>query len=501
MSDTFDELKRLLARVADLDAAAAVLEWDQETYMPGGAATARAHQIATLRTLSHEYFTSDDVGTLLDKLEPETSGLDATSTEASLIRVAQRDFDRARKLPSTLVTEMAVAVSHAKNAWREARETNTYAIFAPYLARLIDLNVQKAEALGYAEQRYDALLDEYEPGMTTSTIETVFEALRERLVPIVQAIAAHPAPEDGFLYASYDTQKQWDFGMAVLRDLGYDFDRGRQDLSAHPFTTSFSIHDVRLTTRVAEHFFPTSLFGTIHEAGHGLYEQGIDPSLDRTPLADGTSLGMHESQSRLWENMVGRSRPFWQHYYAKLQQLFPDSLADVSLDTFYRGINKVAPSLIRVEADEVTYNLHIMLRFELEKDMIEGRVSIEDLPDLWNTRMEQYLGLRPDTNADGVLQDIHWSLGALGYFPTYALGNLMSAQLFDQARQDLPNLEDQIAAGQFDSLLHWLRTHIHHHGRKIEALDLLKQVTNEELSAEPWLAYIREKYSGIYASL
>lgn len=501
MSDTFNELKSLLARVADLDAAAAVLEWDQETYMPGGAATARAHQIATLRTLSHEYFTSDDVGTLLDKLEPATVDLDPASTEASLIRVARRDFERARKLPASLVKAMAEAVSHAKNAWREARETDTYATFAPHLTRLIDLNVQKAEALGYAGQRYDALLDEYEPGMTTATIETVFDDLRERLVPIVQAIAARPAPEDGFLYQSYDTQKQWDFGMAVLRDLGYDFDRGRQDLSAHPFTTSFSINDVRLTTRVAEHFFPTALFGTIHEAGHGLYEQGIDPGLDRTPLADGTSLGMHESQSRLWENMVGRSRPFWQHYYPKLQQLFPTPLTNVSLDAFYRGINKVAPSLIRVEADEVTYNLHIMLRFELEKDMIEGRVSVDDLPDLWNTRMEQYLGLRPDTNADGVLQDIHWSLGALGYFPTYALGNLMSAQLFDQAHDDLPDLDNQIAAGQFEPLLHWLRTHIHQHGRRVEALDLLRQVTGEGLSAVPWLNYIREKYSAIYGPL
>jgi carboxypeptidase Taq len=501
MPDTFDELKRLLARVADLDAAAAVLEWDQETYMPSGAATARAHQVATLRTLSHEYFTSDEVGTLLDTLEPETDDLDAASTEASLIRVARRDFERACKLPSSLVKAMAEAVSHAKNAWREARETDTYATFAPHLDRLIDLNVQKAEALGYAEQRYDALLDEYEPGLTTSTIETVFAALRKQLVPIVQAIAAQPVPDDRFLYQPYDTQKQWDFGMAVLRDLGYDFDRGRQDLSAHPFTTSFSINDVRLTTRVAENFVPTSLFGTIHEAGHGLYEQGIDPSLDRTPLANGTSLGMHESQSRLWENMVGRSRAFWQHYYPRLQELFPAPLAPVSLDAFYRGINKVAPSLIRVEADEVTYNLHIMLRFELEKDLIEGRVTVDALPDVWNTRMEQYLGLRPDTNADGVLQDIHWSLGALGYFPTYALGNLMSAQLYQQALHDLPDLEQQIATGQFDSLLHWLRSRIHQHGRKIEALDLLKQVTGEGLSAEPWLAYIREKYSAIYGSL
>ena len=498
MQERFDELKTLLARVADLNAAAAVLEWDQETYMPDGAAEARGHQIATLRKLAHEFFTTDEVGTLLEALAPATQALDPVSTEASLVRVARRDYEKALKIPAALVAEMAEAVARGKQAWRKARESDTYATFAPHLERLIDLNVQKAEALGYDDCLYDALLDQYEEGMKTATIEAVFVDLRARLVPIVHAIAEREPTDDRVLHQTFDKQKQWDFGLEVIKDFGYDFDRGRQDLSTHPFTTSFSITDVRLTTRVDERYLPSALFGTLHECGHGLYEQGIDLALDRTPLADGTSLGMHESQSRLWENLVGRSRAFWQRYYPRLRSFFPDQLAGVSLDAFYRGINKVEPSLIRVEADEVTYNLHVMLRFELEKAMVEGRVLVADLPELWNEKMEEYLGLRPETDADGVLQDIHWSLGAIGYFPTYSLGNLMSAQLFDQAKQDLPGLDAQIATGQFAELLGWLRTNIHQYGRKLQALEILERVTGTGLDAEPWLAYIRQKYGAIY---
>ena len=501
MQERLDELTTLLGRVQDLNAAASVLEWDQETYMPDGAAGARAHQIATLRKLAHEFFTADEVGTLLEALASEIQGLDPVSTEASLVRVTRRDYEKAFKIPAVLVAEMAEAVARGKQAWRKARETNTYATFAPHLERLIDLNVQKAEALGYDDRLYDALLDQYEEGMKTATVETVFAALRAQLVPIVHAIAEREPPDGGVLRQMFDKQKQWDFGLDVIKDFGYDFDRGRQDLSTHPFTTSFSITDVRLTTRVDERYLPSALFGTLHECGHGLYEQGIDLALDRTPLADGTSLGMHESQSRLWENLVGRSRAFWQCYYPRLQAVFPGHLVGVSLESFYRAINKVEPSLIRVEADEVTYNLHVMLRFELEQAMVEGRVTVAALPDLWNEKMEEYLGLRPETDAGGVLQDIHWSLGALGYFPTYSLGNLMSAQLFDQAQKDLPDLEIQIAAGKFSALLGWLRANIHQYGRTLEALDILERVTGEGLQAGPWLRYIREKYGEIYGAL
>ncbi|MDX1546736.1 MAG: carboxypeptidase M32 [Rhodothermales bacterium] len=496
MTETIAHLRSLLEQVEDLKAAAAVLEWDQETYMPPGAADARAYQVATLRRLAHERFVDEAVGSLLDRAR--TDGLDPLSDEASLVRVARRDYEKAVRLPADLVADLAEAVARAKIAWQQARAGDDFAAFAPHLERLVVLNARKAEALGYDGTRYDALLDQYEPGLRTATLDRVFETMRAGLVPLVQALAEAAPPEDDFLHQPFDRQTQWDFGMAVLRDIGYDFERGRQDLSAHPFTTTFSVHDVRLTTRIRDDFFPTAFFGTLHEAGHGLYEQGVDPALDRTPLADGTSLGMHESQSRLWENLVGRSRPFWQHYYPKLQAAFPEPLGAVPVETFFRGINRVQPSLIRVEADEVTYNLHIMLRYELERALVDGTLGVEALPEAWNDRMEAYLGLRPATDARGVLQDIHWSLGALGYFPTYALGNLMSVQLYEAARRDLGDLDGQIAAGQFGGLLGWLREHVHRWGRKLDAGDLLERVTGSGLDAEPWLAYVRRKYEALY---
>lgn len=498
MQSLLAQLRPLLARVHDLNMAAAVLEWDQETYMPPGAAHARAQQTATLRKLAHEFFTTDQIGLLLEHLQAKVANLDSESFEASLVRITQHDYDKAIKLPSSLVAEMTKATAHAKQAWKEARETNTFATFAPHLERLIDLNLKKAEAYGYEDRVYDALLDQFEPGMTTAEVEHVFGDLRAQLVPLVHAIADARSLDDSIVHRPFDPDKQWDFGVAVIKDFGFDFEHGRQDHSAHPFTTTFAISDVRLTTRIDPNFFSPAFFGTLHEAGHGMYEQGIAADLARTPLAEGTSLGMHESQSRLWENLVGRSYGFWQHYYPALQDTFAESLGDVSLDAFYRSINTVRSSLIRVEADEVTYNLHIMLRFELENAMLEGKVAVQDLPELWNTKMEEYLGVRPSTDAEGVLQDIHWSLGALGYFPTYALGNLMSVQLFNQARADLSNLDDQITSGQFGDLLGWLRTNVHQYGRTRSASRILEQTTGQRLSAEPWLAYIREKFGALY---
>lgn len=498
MNDTLTTLRQHLGQVKDLENAANLLEWDQETYMPEGSAGARAHQIATLRKLAHELFTRDEMGTLLETACKLVNTDDPLDTDAAIVRVAFRDYQRAKKLPADLVAAFARAVSHGKNAWKLARETDTFDTFAPHLQELIDLNIEKAEAYGYEERLYDAMLEQYEPGMKTSELEAVFGPLREELVPIVHQILEAPLPSDPFLYVQYDHQKQWDFGIDVIRDFGYDFKRGRQDLSAHPFTTSFSITDVRLTTRVNEKFFPTALFGTLHEAGHGLYEQGVALELDRTPLAEGTSLGMHESQSRLWENLVGRSRPFWEHYYPKLQSVFPEQLKGVSLDQFYPALNKVSPSLIRVEADEVTYNLHIMLRFEIENALVEGKVKVAELPELWRSKMKEYLNVSPQNDADGVLQDIHWSLGVLGYFPTYALGNLMSTQLFDQAKEDIGNLTEQIQRGDFAELLTWLRTHIHQYGRKLNATEILTRTTGAGLSSKSWLAYVKEKYGALY---
>ncbi|MDX1740680.1 MAG: carboxypeptidase M32 [Rhodothermales bacterium] len=497
--ESLAELKDILARVRDLESAAAVLEWDQETFMPPQAVESRAHQIGTVRQLAHEMFVGDRVGELLDVMADEASLGDDQA--AALVRVTRRDYARATCLPPTLVSRLARASAMAKEAWKEARETDRFETFAPHLAEIVELNIEKAESLGYTGSIYDPLLDEFEPEMTMSEISDLFSDLRSQLVPVVDAISNAPDIEDNILRRHFSRHAQWDFGIAVIRDFGYDFGRGRQDVSAHPFTTTFSIDDVRLTTRIEENFFPSGFFGTLHEAGHGLYEQGIHPSLARTPLASGTSLGMHESQSRLWENLVGRSRSFWRHYFPALRARFPEALGDVSEDQFYRAINRVAPSPIRVEADEVTYNLHIMLRFEIEVELLTGKLDVKDVPDAWNDKMNDYLGIRPSSDAVGALQDIHWSLGAFGYFPTYTLGNLMSAQLFDQMSIDLPNLTDDIERGAFGGLLDWLRENVHRHGRSLSASHILQEVCGTGLSAEPWLEYVRRKFGELYGPL
>ena len=436
-----DALREALAPIEDLKSAAAVLSWDQETFMPDGAAEARAQQLSTLKTMAHERFVTDEIGALLDKAETAVERGEATDMQADLVRVVRRDYDRARKLPSDLVSALSQAASRGQTAWKQARANDDFDHFAPHLEELVDLTIQKAEALGYETERYDALLDEYEPGLPTSAVVDTFADLRKQLVPLVDAIAEQPAPNDAMLHGAFPVDQQKAFGEAVITDFGYDFDCGRQDISAHPFTTSFDVTDVRLTTRFDETFLPSGLFSTLHEAGHGLYEQGIAAELVRTPLAEGTSLGIHESQSRFYENVIGRSRPFWQHYYPALQDTFPDALGGVSLDDFYRAINRSEPSLIRVEADEVTYNLHIMLRFELERALVQEDLAVQDLPAAWNDRMDTYLGITPDSDANGVLQDVHWSFGAIGYFPTYALGTLMSAQIANAMRKALPDFD------------------------------------------------------------
>jgi carboxypeptidase Taq len=497
--ERLQELKGILGRIRDLESTAAILEWDQETYMPPQAVESRANQIGTVRQLAHEMFVDRRVGDLLDALAEEISHGDGL--DSSLVRVTMRDYDRATSLPPTLVSRLARASAMAKEAWKEARETNRFEIFAPHLRTLVELNVEKAESIGYSGSIYDPLLDEFEPEMTSSQISAIFGDLRSQLVPIVEAISEAPGVDDSVLRRHYPRDAQWEFGLRVIREIGYDFRRGRQDVSAHPFTITFSIDDVRLTTRIEEDFFSPGFFGTLHEAGHGLYEQGIDSSMERTPLASGTSLGMHESQSRLWENLVGRSRPFWHHYFPPLQERFHDALADVTEDQFYRAINHVAPSPIRVEADEVTYNLHIMLRFEIEVALLTGDLDVDEVPEAWNERMEEYLGIKPSSDAVGALQDIHWSLGTFGYFPTYTLGNLVSAQLFDQMRRDLPQLTDNVENAAFGDMLDWLRKHVHRHGRSRSAPRILQDACGTGLSADPWLDYIRRKFGELYGPL
>jgi carboxypeptidase Taq len=383
--------------------------------------------------------------------------------------------------------------------WNEARRRNDFKSFLPNLRTVLELKKEEAQYLGYVASPYDALLDIYEPGSTVATLTPLFAQLKARLVPLLKRVMASPVKiDDGVLYRSYDQAKQLEFSRLVLTAMGYDFERGRLDLSAHPFTTSFHPTDVRVTTRIHERELPVCLFSCIHEGGHGLYDQGLDPRYFGHPLGDSVSLGIHESQSRLWENCVGRSRAFWHFFYPLLRQTFPDQLHDVSLDQFYSAINRAQPSLIRVEADELTYNLHIMMRFEIEIDLIEGRTNAEDLPALWNERSRGYLGIVPETDADAVLQDVHWSLGSFGYFPTYTLGNLYSVQFFDQARQEIPNLDEQIAQGQLLELRRWLEQKIHRWGRMFTPDHLVQRVTGKSLTPEPFLRYLEEKFGELY---
>jgi carboxypeptidase Taq len=498
MQTELNQLKERLGEVRDLYYASSLLGWDQQTYMPRRAAQDRGYQLATLDRLAHEKFTAPDVGALLDKLAPWVAGLDPDSDEARLVAVTRREYLQRVKVPAQLVADTALATAEANEAWLQARTQRQFSIFQPHLEKIVQLKRQFAECFAPFEHVYDPLLNEYEPGMRTAEVKAIFAELRPHQVEVIRQLASRPQVDDSFLYQAFDEQKQWAFGMEVATRLGYDWERGRLDRSPHPFTSSFGLDDVRITTRVNPNFFNTALFGTLHEAGHGLYELGFSPSLFRTPLANGASLAVHESQSRMWENLVGRSLPFWEFFYPRLQEYFPSQLGNISLEQFYRGINRVQPSLIRVEADEATYNLHIMLRLELEIALLEGSLAVEDLPEAWNARMQEYLGLTPPDDASGVLQDVHWSLGLLGYFATYALGNLVSTQLWERVTTDITDLPEQFRRGDFSALLAWLRSHIHCHGAKFEPQDLIQRVTGSKINISSYTTYLRHKFVNIY---
>jgi carboxypeptidase Taq len=499
MSASLEQLKTILAEVTDLGRAAALLDWDQETYMPPGGVTARSEQLSTLLRLSHVRFTGDEVGRLLAELEDETSGRPFDSYEASLVRVTRRDYDKDRKLPPELISEIARAGSAAQPVWRKARKEANFKLFAPVLEKNVELNRRLADALGYADRPYDALIDRYEPGMTTDELESIFAELKRAIVPLVADIARHAdAVDDRLLYRGFEPTAQVKYALDLVTKLGYDLERGRQDISTHPFSTSFGPGDVRITTRVSRDFFNECLFGSIHESGHAMYNQGIGDDLDRTPLWDGASPGVHESQSRLWENLVGRSRPFWKHFFPSLRSAFPGPLRDVDDEAFFRAVNRSYPSLIRVEADEVTYNMHVLLRFELENELLEGKLKVKDLPEAWNQRVQAYLGINVPNDREGVLQDIHWASVSFGVFPGYTLGNLIGAQLMEKVRADIPDLDAQFEAGQFASLLGWLHKNVHRHGRKFTPNELLERATGKPLTAAPWIAYVREKFGALY---
>lgn len=506
---TLTTLQPLIAHLREIqriNSAAAVLSWDQETYMPAGGGEARAEQIATLQGLAHQKLVSPEVEKLLTPcVDPATGHAmdhpgDAWDESArSLLREAWRDFSRAKKLPSEFVVRLSRACSLAQQVWAEARENNSFTAFLPHLKEVLSLKQEEAQYLGYRESPYDALLDVYEPGATAAQLRPLFAQLKAGLVPLLHRVLQSGVRiDDNVLFHSYDTARQLEFGRLVLIAMGYDFERGRMDLSTHPFTTSFHPTDVRVTTRVYEHELPACLFSCIHEGGHGLYDQGLDSQYYGTPLGESVSLGIHESQSRLWENCVGRSRAFWRFFYPILQQTFPHQLRGTEPDAFYAAINCVKPSLIRVEADELTYNLHIMLRFEIEQDLVEGRAKPEDLPGIWNAKMREYLGIAPDRDAEGVLQDVHWSIGSFGYFPTYTLGNLYAVQFYEQAKLEIPHLEDEIAAGQLMVLRRWLEQKIHRWGRMFTPDHLARRVTGRSLDPGPFLAYLEKKYGDLY---
>ena len=499
MHEQLRQLKLLLGEIDDLQKAAAVLEWDQQTYMPPGGIAARADQLATLQRLAHDRFVSADIGELLETLRPSVEATAPDSDDACLLTVTQRQYDKARKLPSHFVAKFAHTTAVAQNLWQQARAAKDFVKFQTVLAEVVELVRQEAEYLGYRAHIYDPLLDKYEPDMTTAEVQAVFSALKQALIPLIQQIAHRdePAPPD-VLAGTFDIEPQWEFGLAVLRQIGYDFTRGRQDRSAHPFTTTFSPDDVRITTRLNPTLLTSAIFSSIHEGGHALYEQGIPPALARTPLGNGASMAVHESQSRFWENVIGRSREFWIYFLPRLQSLFPAQLSNVTVDQVYRAINLVRPDYIRVEADEVTYNLHIFLRFELETALLAGEIEVEDLPELWREKMKAYFDLTPPDAALGVLQDIHWSIGAFGYFPTYTLGNVLSMQFGQGLRRDLPEMDDLVQRGEFQPLLQWLRDHLHVHGAKFTPQELVRRVTGEPLNPQPYITYLQTKYGQLY---
>lgn len=499
MENKIKELKDYCAQIADLTHAGAVLEWDQQCYMPPGGAEERSEIMATLALIGHTKLTAPEMGKMLEEVAPYIATLDPDSDEARLVKVTRRAYEKAAKLPPEYVTEWSKTTSEAFNVWVKARQKNDFASFAPHLKHIIELRRQYADFFAPYDHIYDPLLDDFEPGLKTADVQAIFNGLRPQQVELIHAIAGKPQVRADFLHLTYPEQDQWDFGVEVITRFGYDWQRGRQDKAPHPFTTSFGQGDVRITTRVYPDQIASALFGTMHECGHALYDMGVDPAYRRSFLDGGTSLAIHESQSRMWENLVGRSLPFWKFFYPKLQQRFPTQLGNVDLLTFYKGINKVAPSFIRVEADEATYNLHIMLRLELEIAMLEGSLDVNDLPAAWNQKMKDYLGVIPPNDAQGCLQDIHWANGYIGYFTTYALGNLVSAQLWERINQDIPNLERQIESGEFKELLSWLREHVHRFGSKFEPQELVQRITGTKIDPAPYIRYLTNKYSQIYA--
>ena len=495
---SLDRLNALIGEVVDLRHAAALLGWDERVCMPRGGVPVHGDMLATVQRIAHEKFTSAEVGRALEDARRDIASLDQGAGLTRLVSVTARDYDRATRVPADYVAEHARVSSAAHQAWKDARERSDFAAFRPHLEKMVELKQQYTEFFQPLGHPYDAVLDAYEPGARTPDIQAMFDALRPRQVALTRAIQDCPAVEAGFLTAWYSEADMLSFARDVVTAFGFDWSRGRQDTSTHPFAIPIGTDDVRITTRFDDRHPFETLFSTMHEAGHALYEQGVSAAWNRTLARGGASLGMHESQSRLWENLIGRALPFWEHFFPRLQHTFPSQLGGVSLEAFYRAVNDVRPSLIRVEADEVTYNLHVMMRVEIEIALLTGEVEVRHAPELWNAKMQEYLGIVPASDAEGILQDMHWSIGLFGYFATYTLGNIISVQLWERFKADERDWSSHIRRGEFGQLREWLLRTVHQHGRSYEPAELVAQITGNPPTPAPYLNYLETKYGELY---
>lgn len=487
--------KEHLRKIADVNYASAVLNWDQETYMPTKGADFRAQQLSTLAGISHELYTERKFEQILKELKNDTV---LNEWESKNVNQTLKDFERQKKYSTEFVELMSKTVSETFQAWQKAKTENNFEFYRPFLEKLVALKRKECELLGYEKHPYDAMLDLYEPGAKTTQLEILFADVKNQLVEFVKEIASAPQNKEDFMYRQYDSEKQWNFSLYLLQQIGYDFEAGRQDKSSHPFTTNFSSQDVRVTTRINENDLSEIIWSTIHEGGHALYEQGLKPENYGLPTGEYISLGIHESQSRLWENNVGRSLDFWKSHYPILQKEFPENLTNIDVESFYKAMNIVKPSLIRTSADELTYHFHVLIRFEIEKALIEGSIEVKDLPGIWNSKYKEYLGVDVPSDAKGVLQDIHWSHGSFGYFPTYSLGSFYAAQFFHAALKANPTLSDEIKIGNTSNLLFWLRETIHQYGKFYTAEELCINITGEKLNFDYFMNYAKEKYTKLY---
>ena len=491
----YSEYVTAMNTIADLRYASALLQWDQETYLPPKGAPIRGQQIATLSEIAHRYFTDEKLGAQLQEM---LAGNQLSANEKRNVELTWQDYSKQKKFPSSFVRTMAEAVNKSFHSWIEARKANDFSIFAKDLARLIELKKQEADMLGYEHHPYNALLDDHDKGANVQLLDGVFNSIKKPLKDLLDKIQQQPPADDSFLHQHFDKDKQWQFGLQVIKELGYDMEAGRQDISEHPFTVNFNSQDVRITTRIDENDLSNMVWSCIHEAGHALYEQGLPLSEYGLPLGEPASYTIHESQSRLWENHVGRCRAFCERWMPVLKQCFPQQLGNVSADQFYKGINKVQPSLIRTEADELTYHFHIMIRYELEKLLIEGNMGVYDIPVYWNDHYNQFLGVKVPNDKQGCLQDVHWSHGSFGYFPTYSLGSFYAAQFYSVANQAIPALNRQIEQGNTNDLLQWLRNQVHSKGRRLTSEQLCKDICAETLNIEYFIGYLLGKYRDIY---